>query len=77
MRWIINIILQFDVYLWSYFSVRKDDTVRQLDHKTLEELRIRSIKRVQSGKSPEAISKALGLNRSTIYIWLALYRDSD
>ena len=54
--------------------MRKDDA-RQLDHKTLEELRIRSVKRVQAGESPEAISKALGLNRSTIYIWLALYRN--
>ncbi len=54
--------------------MRKDDA-RQLDHKTLEELRIRSVKRVQSGESPEVISKTLGLNRSTIYGWLALYRD--
>ncbi|MBN8536148.1 MAG: helix-turn-helix domain-containing protein [Deltaproteobacteria bacterium] len=54
--------------------MRKDDA-RQLDHKTLEELRIRSIKRGHAGESPEAISKALGPNRSTIYTWLALYRD--
>lgn len=54
--------------------MRKDDA-RQLDHQTLEELRIRSVKRVQSGESPETISKALGLNRSTIYTWLALYRN--
>ena len=54
--------------------MRKDDA-RQLDHKTLEELRIRSVKRVQAGESPETISKALGLNRSTIYTWLSLYRN--
>ena len=54
--------------------MRKDDA-RKLDHKTLEELRIRSVKRVQAGESPEVISKTLGLNRSTIYIWLALYRN--
>ena len=52
----------------------KDDA-RQLDHNTLEQLRIRSVKRVQAGESPEIISKALGLNRSTIYTWLALYRN--
>ena len=61
------------IQLGASFFMRKDDA-RQLDHKTLEELRIRSVKRVQAGESPEAISKALGLNRSTIYIWLALYR---
>jgi len=54
--------------------MRKDDA-RQLDHNTLEQLRIRSVKRVQAGESPEIISKALGLNRSTIYTWLALYRN--
>jgi transposase len=54
--------------------MRKDDA-RKLDHKTLEELRIRSVKKVQAGESPEVISKALGLNRSTIYTWLAMYRD--
>lgn len=54
--------------------MRKDDA-RQLDHRTLEQLRIRSVKRAQAGESPEVISKTLGLNRSSIYTWLALYRD--
>jgi len=47
---------------------------RKLDHKTLEELRIRVVKRVQDGESPEVIAKILGLDRSTIYGWLARYR---
>ena len=29
---------------------------------------------VQSGESPEVIAKALGINRTTIYNWLAAYR---
>lgn len=47
---------------------------RELDHKTLEEIRIRAVGQVQSGESPEAVIKALGFSRSCIYTWLALYR---
>lgn len=53
--------------------MRKDDA-RKLDHKTLEQLRIRAVSRVQSGESPEVVSKAIGINRTTIYDWLAKYR---
>ena len=48
---------------------------RKLDHKTLEEMRIRAVKQVQSGVSPEDITRALGLSNATIYNWLASYRD--
>lgn len=47
---------------------------RRLDHKTLTELRKRAVASVQSGESPEIVCKALGINRATIYGWLALYR---
>jgi transposase len=47
---------------------------RELDHKTLEEIRIRAVEQVQSGESPEAVIRALGFSRSCIYTWLALYR---
>ncbi len=47
---------------------------RELDHKTLEEIRIRAVEQVQSGESPEVVIKALGFSRSCIYTWLALYR---
>jgi len=47
---------------------------RALDHKTLEEMRIRAVERVQTGESPEVVIKALGFTRSCIYTWLALYR---
>ena len=53
--------------------MRKDDA-RKLDHKTLEALRVRAVGMVQKGESPELVGKALGLNRTTIYDWLALYR---
>lgn len=47
---------------------------RKLDHKTLEEMRIRAVLQVQSGVSPEDITKALGLSAPVIYNWLARYR---
>lgn len=48
---------------------------RKLDHKTLEELRIRAVLRVEAGESPEVVIKALGFTRARIYEWLALYRE--
>lgn len=48
---------------------------RKLDHKTLEELRIQAVKRVENGESPEAVIKALGFSRARIYDWLARYRE--
>lgn len=53
--------------------MRKDDA-RTLDHLTLEALRVRAVGLVQKGESPEVVGKALGLNRTTIYDWLAQYR---
>ncbi|MDO8948313.1 MAG: IS630 family transposase [Desulfocapsaceae bacterium] len=47
---------------------------RKLDHKTLEELRIQAVKRVENGESPEAVIKSLGFSRARIYDWLARYR---
>jgi transposase len=47
---------------------------RRLDHKTLTELRKRAVASVQEGESPEVVARALGINRATIYGWLARYR---
>jgi transposase len=48
---------------------------RKLGHKTLEEIRLRAVARVQAGESPEVVIKALGFTRSCIYAWLAKYRE--
>lgn len=53
----------------------KKDDARQLDHKTLEELRIRTVKQVHAGESPEVLAKNLRIDRTTVYGWLAQYRD--
>lgn len=47
---------------------------RKLDHKTLEEIRIRAVKQVQNGESPETVIKTLGFTSRCIYSWLASYR---
>lgn len=47
---------------------------RCLDHKTLEEIRVRAVEQVQGGESPEDVIRTLGFSRSCIYTWLALYR---
>lgn len=48
---------------------------RKLKHDVLEALRIRAVQRVEQGESPETVVKALGMNRRTIYRWIARYRE--
>jgi hypothetical protein len=40
---------------------------RKLSHAALEEIRIRAVKRVEAGESPEVVIDALGFHRSAIY----------
>ena len=40
---------------------------RKIDRKALEEIRIRAVKRVEAGESPELVIKALGLTHPRIY----------
>jgi transposase len=47
---------------------------RRLTHKELTELRKRAVAAVQNGDSPETVARVFGVNRSTIYGWLARYR---
>ena len=54
-------------------KVRETDC-RRLDHKSLSELRKQAVLQVQGGASPEIVAAGLGINRTTIYDWLALYR---
>jgi transposase len=43
---------------------------RQLDHKTLEEIRRMSVERVREGEDPSAVVASYGFCRTTIYKWL-------
>ena len=53
--------------------MRQDDA-RKLDHTTLEEMRMRAVRSVQAGESPEVVARSMRINRRTIYGWLAQYR---
>ena len=48
---------------------------RKINRKALEAIRIRAVKRVEAGESPEVVIKTLGLTRPRIYEWIAKYRE--
>jgi transposase len=48
---------------------------RKISRKALEEIRIRAVRLVEAGESPEVVIKALGFTRGRIYEWLAKYRE--
>ena len=47
---------------------------RALDHKTLEEMRMRAVEAVQGGQRVEMVAETMGLSRSTVFGWMAMYR---
>ena len=53
----------------------RDDDGRKLDHKTLEQLRIRAVHQIEQGAHPEDVAAALGMTRAAVYGWLAKYRE--
>ena len=52
----------------------REDDGRKLDHKTLEALRIRAVRRVRAGEHPAVVAQAIGLTRAAVYAWLAQAR---
>lgn len=52
----------------------KKQDARRLSHETLEEIRIRAVRQVQAGESPEKVIATLGFSSRCIYNWLAMYR---
>ena len=53
----------------------RDNDGRKLDHKTLEQVRIRVVRQVENGAGPEYLAGALGFARSTVFGWMARYRE--
>jgi transposase len=53
----------------------REDDGRKLDHKTLEQLRIRAVGQIKQGAHPEEVAAALGMTRAAVYGWLAKYRE--
>ena len=53
----------------------RDDDGRKLDHRTLEQLRIRAVRQIEEGAHPEDVAAGLGMTRAAVYGWLAKYRE--
>src|SRR5918995_6857033 len=60
--------------IWSSPRMRDDDG-RKLDHKTLEQLRLRAVRQIEQGTHPEDVAAGLGMTRAAVYGWLAKYRE--
>jgi transposase len=61
-------------HFWLNQTMRDNDG-RKLDHATLEAMRIRAVEQIQAGAHPEDVAAVLGLNRSTVFGWVAKYRE--
>jgi transposase len=53
----------------------RDNDGRKLDHKTLEQLRIRAVGQIEQGAHPDEVAAALEMTRAAVYGWLAKYRE--
>lgn len=60
--------------VWDNLGVRENDG-RKLDHKTLETLRLRAVAQIEAGAHPDDVAEVLGLHRSTVFGWVAKYRE--
>lgn len=52
----------------------RENDGRKLDHKTLEEMRMRAVAAVEAGQHPEDVAATMGMARSTVFGWIAKYR---
>jgi transposase len=53
----------------------RNTDARWLTYDKLTELRKRAVAAIQAGESPEVVARTYGVHRSTVYGWLARYRD--
>lgn len=53
----------------------RDNDGRKLDHQTLEAIRIRAVEQIQAGVHPEDVAESLGMDRSTVFAWVAKFRE--
>ncbi len=52
----------------------RNDDARKLDHATLEALRVRAVRSVQSGERATVVARSLRITNRTMFSWLAQYR---
>src|SRR5512142_2296969 len=53
----------------------RDNDGRKLEHKTLKTLRLRAVAQIEAGARVEDVAETLGLARSTVFGWVAKYRE--
>jgi transposase len=54
----------------------RDNDGRKLDHKTLEDIRIRSVRLIMDEEvRVQDVAESLGLRRSTVYSWVKTYKE--
>jgi transposase len=53
----------------------RENDGRKLDHRTLEQVRMRVVRRIEDGARPEDVARVLGFARSTVFGWTARYRE--
>lgn len=53
----------------------RDNDGRKLDHQALEAIRIRAVEQIQQGAHPEYVARSLGMDRSTVFAWVAKFRE--
>lgn len=53
----------------------RDNDGRKLDHRTLEQMRLRVVQQVEDRTRPDDLARVLGLARSTVFAWVARYRE--
>ncbi len=53
----------------------RENDGRKLDHKTLEQMRIRIVQQIEGGAHLGDMASAMGFARSTVFGWVARYRE--
>jgi transposase-like protein len=55
--------------------VVRDNDGRKLDHRLWKRLRIRAVHQIQASAHPEDVATSLRMRRSTVFAWLAKFRE--
>ena len=56
---------------------KRENDGRKADHQTLQLMRMQAIKAIQGGQSATEVATADGINRQTIYRWMANYLSGE
>lgn len=69
MRWKIGTRLRYPMY-----RIRREKTMKSNNSKYSVEMREKKVAFFESGKSPIAVAKELGMDKNTVFNWVRDYR---